>query len=172
MAIDYSLLLINRFRQELRSAPSTKHAVARTLATAGRTILVSGLLVILSLASLLIFPEVFLKSMALGGMAAILVAMISALTVLPAILAMLGPRINALRVRNPWRRTCRDGTLAGGRSEDRRVGSPGAERHATASALCAGGGRSSSPCWRHRCCTCGSAASTSGCSRPATRPGP
>ncbi|HEX3715121.1 MAG TPA: MMPL family transporter [Trebonia sp.] len=105
MAIDYSLLLINRFRQELRSAPSTKHAVARTLATAGRTILVSGLLVILSLASLLIFPEVFLKSMALGGMAAILVAMISALTVLPAILAMLGPRVNALRVRNPWRRT-------------------------------------------------------------------
>ena len=103
MAIDYSLLLINRFRQELRSAPSAEQAVARTLATAGRTILVSGLLVILSLASLLIFPEVFLRSMALGGMAAILVAMISALTVLPAILAMLGHRINALRVRNPWR---------------------------------------------------------------------
>jgi RND superfamily putative drug exporter len=104
MAIDYSLLMINRFRQERRAAPSTQQAVARTLATAGRTILVSGMLVILSLASLLIFPEVFLRSMALGGMAAVLVAMISALTVLPAILALLGHRIDALRVRSIWRR--------------------------------------------------------------------
>ena len=104
MAIDYSLLMINRFRQERRSAPSTAQAVARTLATAGRTILVSGLLVILSLASLLIFPEVFLRSMALGGMSAVLVAMVSALTVLPAILALLGHRIDALRVPNVWRR--------------------------------------------------------------------
>ncbi len=104
MAIDYSLLMINRFRQERRSASSTAQAVARTLATAGRTILVSGLLVILSLASLLIFPEVFLRSMALGGMSAVLVAMVSALTVLPAILALLGHRIDALRVPNVWRR--------------------------------------------------------------------
>jgi trehalose monomycolate/heme transporter len=104
MAIDYSLLMINRFRQERRSAPSTAQAVARTLATAGRTILVSGLLVILSLASLLIFPEVFLRSMALGGMSAVLVAMVSALTVLPAILALLGHRIDALRVPNVWPR--------------------------------------------------------------------
>ena len=104
MAIDYSLLMINRFRQERRSASSTEQAVARTLATAGRTILVSGMLVILSLSSLLIFPEVFLRSMALGGMAAVLVAMISALTVLPAILALLGHRIDALRVRRVWRR--------------------------------------------------------------------
>ena len=104
MAIDYSLLMINRFRQERRSAPSTERAVARTLATAGRTILVSGMLVILSLSSLLIFPEVFLRSMALGGMAAVLVAMISALTVLPAILALLGHRIDALRVRSFRRR--------------------------------------------------------------------
>jgi RND superfamily putative drug exporter len=65
---------------------------------------VSGLLVMLSLASLLIFPEVFLRSMALGGIAAVLVAMLSALTVLPALLALLGTRINALRVRVPRRR--------------------------------------------------------------------
>ncbi len=104
MAIDYSLLVINRFREELRSGRPTDQAVARTLASAGRTVLVSGLLVATSLASLLIFPEVFLRSMALGGMAAVLVAMVSALTVLPAVLAMLGPRINSLRVRIPWRR--------------------------------------------------------------------
>ncbi|MHB1595261.1 MAG: MMPL family transporter [Streptosporangiaceae bacterium] len=122
MAIDYSLLLISRFRQELRSAPSTRQAIARTLATAGRTILVSGLLVILSLASLLIFPEVFLKSMALGGMAAILVAMISALTVLPAILAMLGHRINALRVPNPWRRSPASAASAASAAADAETG--------------------------------------------------
>jgi trehalose monomycolate/heme transporter len=103
MAIDYSLLMINRFRDEVRSGRRADQAVARTLASAGRTVLVSGLLVILSLSSLLIFPEVFLRSMALGGMAAVLVAMGSALTVLPALLAMLGDRIDALRVRIPWR---------------------------------------------------------------------
>jgi trehalose monomycolate/heme transporter len=104
MAIDYSLLMINRFREELRSGRPADQAVARTLASAGRTVLVSGLLVILSLGSLLIFPEVFLRSMALGGMAAVLVAMASALTVLPAVLAMLGHRINALQVRVLLRR--------------------------------------------------------------------
>ena len=70
MAIHYSLLVINRFREELRAGRPTDQAVARTLASAGRTVFVSGVLVILSLASLLIFPEVFLRSMALGGMAA------------------------------------------------------------------------------------------------------
>ena len=104
MAIDYSLLMINRFREELRSGRPTGQAVTRTVASAGRTVLVSGLLVILSLGSLLIFPEVFLRSMALGGMAAVGVAMVSALTVLPAALAMLGHRVNALQVRGLLRR--------------------------------------------------------------------
>jgi RND superfamily putative drug exporter len=115
MAIDYSLLMINRFREELRSGRPTDQAVARTLATAGRTVLVSGLLVALSLASLLIFPEVFLRSMALGGMAAVLVAMGSALTVLPAMLAMLGHRVNALRVPvRWWRRAVAEASDEGG----------------------------------------------------------
>jgi uncharacterized membrane protein YdfJ with MMPL/SSD domain len=105
MAIDYSLLVINRFREELRAGNDTARAVERTVATAGRTVLVSGLLVTLSLASLLIFPQVFLRSMAWGGMAAVLIAMLSSVTVLPAVLAMLGPRINAWRVPTPWRRT-------------------------------------------------------------------
>ena len=63
--------------------------------------MVSGLTVALALSSLLIFPMDFLKSMAYGGMAAVLVAMLAALTALPALLAVLGPRINALRVPLP-----------------------------------------------------------------------
>jgi RND superfamily putative drug exporter len=118
MAIDYSLLMINRFREELRSGRPTDQAVARTLASAGRTVLVSGLLVVLSLGSLLIFPEVFLRSMALGGMAAVGVAMVSSLTVLPAALAMLGHRVNALQVRGlRLRQRSSSGTTGAGVAE-------------------------------------------------------
>jgi RND superfamily putative drug exporter len=107
MAIDYSLLIVSRFREELRAGYDPRQAVARTMATAGRTVLVSGLTIVVALASLLIFPQVFLRSMGLGGMSAVLVAMVGSLTVLPAMLAVLGRRIDALRVPLPWRR--RDG---------------------------------------------------------------
>ena len=103
MAIDYSLLIISRFREHLRAGSDTPAAVAATMATAGRTVLVSGTLICLSLASLLIFPQVFLRSMGLGGIAAVLLAMTGALSVLPALLAVLGPRINALRIPLPGR---------------------------------------------------------------------
>lgn len=101
MAIDYALFVVSRFREELAAGRGTADAVAHTLATAGRTVLVSGLTVALALASLLIFPMDFLKSMAWGGMAAVLVAMLAALTALPALLAVLGPKVNALRVPLP-----------------------------------------------------------------------
>lgn len=104
MAIDYALFVVSRFREELPAAPSTTAAVTRTLATAGRTVLVSGTTIVLALASLLIFPQTFLRSLAWGGMFAVGIAMISSLTVLPALLAVLGSRINALRVPLPWRR--------------------------------------------------------------------
>ena len=68
------------------------------MATAGRTVAFSGLTVAISLAALLLFPQVFLRSMGFGGMAAVLVAMVGALTVLPALLAVLGPRVDALRI--------------------------------------------------------------------------
>ncbi|WP_144118957.1 MMPL family transporter [Catellatospora sichuanensis] len=101
MAIDYALFVVSRFREELAAGRSPADAVAHTLSTAGRTVLVSGLTVALALASLLIFPMDFLKSMAWGGMAAVLVAMLASLTALPALLAVLGPKINALRVPLP-----------------------------------------------------------------------
>lgn len=103
MAIDYSLFVVSRFREELAAGRATGAAVTRTMATAGRTVLVSGLTIAIALASLLIFPQAFLRSMGLGGMSAVLVAMLAALTVLPALLAVLGPRINALRVPVPRR---------------------------------------------------------------------
>jgi uncharacterized membrane protein YdfJ with MMPL/SSD domain len=99
LAIDYGLFLVGRFREELTRQPSVEDAVARTVATAGRTVAVSGVTVAMALASLLLFPEVFLRSMGYGGVATVLVDMLAALTVLPALLAMLGPRVNALRIR-------------------------------------------------------------------------
>jgi RND superfamily putative drug exporter len=74
------------------------------VATAGRTVAVSGTTVAISLAGLLLFPQVFLRSMGFGGMSAVLVAMLAALTLLPALLGMLGPRIDALPVRPLLRR--------------------------------------------------------------------
>ena len=105
MAIDYSLLMVSRFREELSDGHDPSVAVVRTMATAGRTVFVSGLTIALALASLLIFPQVFLRSMGMGGVAAVLVAMLGALTVLPALLAIVGHRIDALRV--PRRRSRR-----------------------------------------------------------------
>jgi RND superfamily putative drug exporter len=113
MGIDYSLLMINRFREYLRSGKDTRAAVAATIATAGRTVLVSGTMICLSLASLLIFPQVFLRSMGLGGMAAVFLAMTGAVTVLPALLALLGPRVNALRIPLPGRSRWAAGTRQG-----------------------------------------------------------
>ncbi|HWG99872.1 MAG TPA: MMPL family transporter [Pilimelia sp.] len=107
LAIDYALFVVSRFREELAAGRAVPDAVARTLATAGRTVLVSGLTVALALASLLIFPQAFLRSMGLGGMAAVLVAMLASVTVLPALLTVLGHRINAGRVRLPGRRAPR-----------------------------------------------------------------
>ena len=98
LAIDYALFVISRFREELHGGKTTEQALVRTMATAGRTVAFSGITVAISLASLLLFPQVFLRSMGFGGMAAVLVAMVGALTVLPALLAVLGHRVDSLRV--------------------------------------------------------------------------
>jgi RND superfamily putative drug exporter len=108
LAIDYGLFMVSRFREELRrlggrADGGVEDALARTMATAGRTVAVSGVTVAISLAGLLIFPQVFLRSMGFGGMSAVLIAMLAALTLLPALLAMLGPKVDALSVR-PWLR--------------------------------------------------------------------
>jgi trehalose monomycolate/heme transporter len=103
LAIDYGLFMVGRFREELHRQPTVEEALARTVATAGRTVAVSGVTVAVALASLLLFPEVFLRSMGYGGVATVVVDMLAALTVLPALLAVLGPKVNALRVRKSVR---------------------------------------------------------------------
>ncbi len=107
LAIDYALFVISRYREELALLPvddpdAASTAIRRTMTTAGRTVLFSGLTVTAAMASLLIFPQAFLKSMGYGGMAAVLVAMLAALTVLPATLRLLGRRVDGGRL--PWRR--------------------------------------------------------------------
>jgi trehalose monomycolate/heme transporter len=99
LAIDYGLFVISRFREELADGRDTATALRRTLRTAGRTVAVSAVTVAVSLSSLLLFPQAFLRSMAMGGVLAVLLAMLFALTVLPALLGVLGPRVNSLRVR-------------------------------------------------------------------------
>ena len=103
LAIDYGLFMVARFRDELNQQPSPEQALARTIATAGRTVAVSGVTVALALASLMLFPEMFLRSMGYGGVATVLVDMVAALTIMPALLAVLGPRVNALRIRRSVR---------------------------------------------------------------------
>jgi uncharacterized membrane protein YdfJ with MMPL/SSD domain len=116
LGIDYGLFIVTRFREELRRqallAPGgttslgnaeVERAVARTMATAGRTVLVSGVTVALALSSLMLFQPVFLRSMGYGGVATVAVDVIAALTVLPALLAVLGRRVNALAVRKSVR---------------------------------------------------------------------
>jgi len=104
LAIDYGLFMVARFRDELGAQPTTEAALARTIATAGRTVAVSGVTVALALASLMLFPEMFLRSMGYGGVATVLVDVLAALTIMPALLAVLGPRVNALRIRRSVRR--------------------------------------------------------------------
>jgi RND superfamily putative drug exporter len=99
LAIDYGLFMTARFREELGRQPTVEQALSRTVATAGRTVAVSGVTVAIALASLMLFPETFLRSMGYGGVATVAVDMLAALTVMPALLAVLGPRVNALRIR-------------------------------------------------------------------------
>jgi RND superfamily putative drug exporter len=98
LAIDYALFVVARFREELQRQSTIEAAVVRTMATAGRTVAFSGLTVALALGALLLFPMNFLKSMGYGGIASVLVAMVAALTVLPALLSIMGRKVDALRV--------------------------------------------------------------------------
>ncbi|WP_110207730.1 MMPL family transporter [Nocardioides daejeonensis] len=103
LAIDYALFVVSRFREELAlragdDPEAVRDALRRTMATAGRTVLFSGLTVAAAMSSLLVFPQNFLRSIGYGGMAAVLVAMVASLTVLPAVLGLLGRRIDAGRV--------------------------------------------------------------------------
>ena len=101
MAIDYGLFMVGRFREEQGEGRTVAEAVRRTVGTAGRTVLFSATLLMIALAGLLLFPQGFLNSLAYGGLAAVFFAAVLSLTLLPAMLAVLGPRVDKLRVRLP-----------------------------------------------------------------------
>ena len=98
VGIDYSLLIISRFRDEMGRGLDEYEATARTGATAGRTVLFSGLTVVVALCGLLIIPFSFFQSLALGAILVVLVALAATLTLLPAVLALMGPRVNLLPI--------------------------------------------------------------------------
>ena len=98
LAIDYGLFTVSRFREELEAGHTTAEAISRTVATAGRTVAFSATLLATAMSGLLLFPQGFLKSLGYGGMAAVVMAALVALTVLPAVLAILGPKVDVLRV--------------------------------------------------------------------------
>jgi len=93
LGIDYSLFIVSRFREELAAGRSTSQAVVRTVVTAGRTVVFSALAVAVSLSALLLFPGSFAKSFAFVGSAVVLMAAIGAVIALPALLAVLGRRV-------------------------------------------------------------------------------
>jgi RND superfamily putative drug exporter len=99
LAIDYSLLLVSRYREELARVGPGREALRTTLATAGETVAFSAVTVAAAFASLLVFPLGFLRSMAIGGMIVAPFAGLVALTVVPALFALLGTRIDALSIR-------------------------------------------------------------------------
>ncbi len=102
LAIDYSLFLVSRFREELLHHP-VDTAVERTMATVGKAVAVSGVAVAIGLAALIVFEADALRSMGIGGVVVVLATMLFGLTVLPALLALLGHRVNRLKVPVPRR---------------------------------------------------------------------
>ena len=98
VGIDYSLLIISRFRDEMGRGLDKYEATARAGATAGRTVLFSGTTVVVALCGMFIVPFLFFQSLALGAILVVLVALGATLTLLPAVLALMGPRVNLLPI--------------------------------------------------------------------------
>ena len=108
LAIDYGLFTVTRFREELAAGRSVEDAVSRTVATAGRTVVFSAAIIAVSLGALFIYPNGVLRSVPYGGISSVLLAAVLSVTALPAMLAIVGQRIDLWR----WRRFARAGTEA------------------------------------------------------------
>jgi RND superfamily putative drug exporter len=99
LGIDYALLIVNRFREELHNGENVEEAIVNTVKTAGKTVFYSGLTVFITVGSLIFFPMMFLKSFGYAGMSVVAVAVIVALLPFPAILALIGTNIDKFVVR-------------------------------------------------------------------------
>ena len=104
LAIDYTLLIISRYRDELADGADRDRALVRTMATAGRTVLFSAMTVALSMVAMVLFPMYFLKSFAYAGIAVVVFAAVAAVVVAPAAIALLGDRLDSLDARRLARR--------------------------------------------------------------------
>ena len=101
LGIDYSLFIVNRYREELKNNPNDEEmALCKTISTAGKTVIFSGLTVMIAVAGLIIFPINYIRSMGVGGAAAVLIAVVGSLLFLPSILAILGTKVDSLKVYN------------------------------------------------------------------------
>ena len=103
LGVDYSLFMVSRFREEMARGQSVEMALGATMATAGRAVFFSGLTVSIGLLGLMVVPLNMLRSIGVGGMLTVVLAILAAVTLLPALLAVLGHRVNALPVRLPLR---------------------------------------------------------------------
>jgi RND superfamily putative drug exporter len=130
LSIDYALLIVQRFREELALGRSTREAVTVTMETAGRAVWVSGMTVAVSLLVLVWVPVPLLRSVALGGVLAVTTALLAALVMLPGVLAWLGPRIDRFAVART--------DVAGASPFWRRVGELSMRRPIATASLCAG----------------------------------
>jgi putative drug exporter of the RND superfamily len=104
LAIDYTLLIVSRFRDELAEGAGREEALLRTMATAGRTVLFSAMTVALSLVAMVLFPMYFLKSFAYAGIPVVAFSAVAAVVVTPAAIVLVGTRLDALDVRRLVRR--------------------------------------------------------------------
>ncbi|RDI60356.1 MMPL family transporter [Nocardia pseudobrasiliensis] len=111
LAIDYSLLMVSRYREEIDAGLDHRAATIRTVRTAGRTVLFSAATVALGLGALVIFPAYFLRSFAYAGLPVVATAAFAAVAILPACLILLGDKVNALDLREPLRRLLRRGPV-------------------------------------------------------------
>ncbi|GHB01782.1 MULTISPECIES: MMPL family transporter [Streptomyces] len=100
LGVDYALLMISRFREQLASGASVEDAVRRTMSTAGRTVAFSAATVAVALAALLVFPQYFLRSFGYSGVGVVVMSALAALFVMPALLNVLGHRVDKGRI--PW----------------------------------------------------------------------
>lgn len=107
LAVDYTLLILSRFRDELAAGATREAALVRTMSTAGRTVLFSAVTVALSLAALMLFPMYFLKSFAYSGIATVAFAAAAAVIVTPAAIVVLGDRLESFDIRRLVRRVLR-----------------------------------------------------------------
>ena len=104
LAVDYTLLILSRFRDEIAAGATREAALVRTMSTAGRTVLFSAVTVALSLSALMLFPMYFLKSFAYSGIATVAFAAATAVIVTPAAIVLLGDRLDSLDIRRLVRR--------------------------------------------------------------------